>query len=421
MNSISVPKVYPGTPRIVGSGQWHRRVFRGGDVAGAVTVLIPAMLLAFAVTEVRVVEVAMYFVGLAVIVPCLPSFVTSVHRNTANLLLVLLFIALTFSTASAFYLEPSIEVWLRAKGLAATAVWASIYIVVFVAIRTPQEANRFIGWVARICLVISASVWAGALLHLVGVSFGEIIGQGESSFRAFGPLGDQVAFVVVLPALMSLVARRHLLFGFHSSAILLTGTRGALVCLVIGMVGHFLLSAKRGHRRPLWHLASIVTIIGLFWFTPVSAALKERFLSPTMRMEAIQAGIDVVRKSPVIGFGFNGLDANRNAVAEDWTMPLQAAPGLSRASNQYVQMAVDGGLVALLLLVLFVSFQIRNALRIMRWSGASPQLLGALLWLISIFVGNQASLWVLSDTSTGFFTFAIAGLAAKTSDLARRE
>jgi O-antigen ligase len=421
MNSIAATKVYTGAPRIVASGQWHRRVFRGGDVAGAITALIPAMLFANAVTGVGAVEVGMYFVGLFAVLPCLPSFITSVHRSAASLLLVLLFLALTWSTASAFYVQPSVEVWLRAKALAATAVWASIYIVVFVAIRTPNEANLLIRWVDGICLAISASVWAGALLHLAGVSFGEIIGQAESTFRAFGPLGDQVGFVVVLPALMSLVAGRPFLFGFHSSAIVLTGTRGALVCLMIGVCAHLLLVARRRRGRHLRQLMSILAIGALLWFTPVSAALKQRFLSPSMRAESIQAGINVVAKSPLVGFGFNGLDANRAAVAEDWTMSVQAANGLSRASNQYVQTAVDGGVVALLLLVLFVGCGIRNSLRVMRWSGASPQLVGSMLWLISIFVGNQASLWVLSDTSTGFFTFAIAGLAAKTSDLARRE
>src|SRR5258705_13839354 len=98
MNSIAATKVYTGAPRIVASGQWHRRVFRAGDVAGAITALIPAMLFANAVTGVGAVEVGMYFVGLFAVLPCLPSFITSAHPRAASLLFVLLFLSLTWST-----------------------------------------------------------------------------------------------------------------------------------------------------------------------------------------------------------------------------------------------------------------------------------------------------------------------------------
>jgi O-antigen ligase len=417
MNTVPLTSTYLGAPRTVVSGQWHRRVFRSGDLASAIAVLIPVMLFASALTGVRAVEIAMYVVALVAALPCLPSFAAALQRSATGLLLVLLFAALSLSIAAAFYIAPSTEVWLGAKGLAGTAVWVSIYIVIFVGIRTAEDANRLVKWLDGLCLGISASIWAGALLHLVGVNFGEVIDQGET-FRAFGPLGDQVSFVVVLPALTSLVARRPFRCAFHLSAVLLTGTRGALLCLLVGVAGHFLLrgTQNKGHR---WQMAAAVTVASLvLWFTPVSAALKDRFLSPSMRWQAITVGIDVVRTSPVIGVGFNGLDLHRSAEVEDWTMPLQAAYGFSRATNQYVQTAVDGGVVALVLLIFFVSFTIRNAIRVMRWPAATPELFASQLWLIAILIGNQ-SLWILSNTACGFFTFAIAGLAARASDLSR--
>jgi O-antigen ligase len=102
-------------------------------------------------------------------------------------------------------------------------------------------------------------------------------------------------------------------------------------------------------------------------------------------------------------------------------MPVQAANGLSRATNQYIQTAVDGGLIALSALLLFVALGIRNAYRVIRSPAASAELVGAQLWLISVFLGNQASLWVLSYTACGFFAFAVAGLGAKAGDLSQRE
>jgi hypothetical protein len=377
------------------------------------------LMLVNAITGNQGFETARYLLGLAVVLPCLTTFTSSLQRSATGLSLVLLFLALSMSMLAAFYIQPSMVVWLQAKGLAGTAVWASIYIVVFVLVRRTEDANRVARWIDGVCLMLSASVWAGALLHLAGIPFGEVIDAG-TTFRAFGPLGDQVGFVVVLPALTSLVARRPLRFGFHLSAVLLTGTRGALLCLLVGVIGLFVLrvGTSRGRR---WQLAAVVVVGILLWFMPMSAALKERFLQPSMRRQAFETGIEVVRKSPVIGVGFNGLDSNRSAVVEDWTIPVQAANGLSRASNQYIQTAVDGGLVALSALLLFVALGIRNARRVIRWPAASPELLGSQLWLISVFLGNQASLWLLPETACGFFVFAVAGLAAKAGDLSQSE
>jgi hypothetical protein len=385
--------------------------------------LTPALLVANALTGAKSLQVAIYVVGLAAFVACAGPFLASLRRNSAGILLVLLFGVLTASMAAALLAEPSAGLWLAAKGLAATAVWASIYFVVFLAIRTPACLIRLVKWIHPVCFALSVSVCIGALCHLLGWNFGEIIEQRDGPFRAFGPLGDQVAFVVVLPALISLVAGRPLLFGLHLSALLLTGTRGAMVCLAVGILVHLLRATRRPSRHG-WRLRSTVAtaLVGaVLWLSPVSATLRDRFSSPTMRTAAFEAGIDVVREHPLLGVGFNGLDANRSAVAEDWTTPLQAANGLSRASNQYIQTAVDGGVGALLLLLLFVGVSIRNALRVMQWREVTPEVLGTQLWLISMFVGNQGSLWLLSNTVSGFFTFAIAGLAASASVLSRSD
>ena len=77
--------------------------------------------------------------------------------------------------------------------------------------------------------------------------------------------------------------------------------------------------------------------------------------------------------------------------------------------------------VQLVCLVLFVFFTGRNALRVIRWRSATPQLVGLQLWLISVLAGNQGSLWILSNTASGFIIFAVAGLAAKASTLATEQ
>jgi O-antigen ligase len=141
----------------------------------------------------------------------------------------------------------------------------------------------------------------------------------------------------------------------------------------------------------------------------------------SLRLVAIQAGIEVVRDNPLLGVGFNQFGDVRQARAEDWVFSQAAENGLSRAANQFVQTATDGGLGALLVLLLFVVSCGRNALRAASWRQATPSLVASQLWLIGVLVGNQGALWVLGNTTVGFFVFAIAGLAAAASQLARRE
>jgi O-antigen ligase len=129
-------------------------------------------------------------------------------------------------------------------------------------------------------------------------------------------------------------------------------------------------------------------------------------------------GITAVQESPLLGTGFNGFANSRPAVVEDWLMTPQAENGLSRTQNQYIQTAADGGVVALACLLLFVLCTGRNAFRVISWRSATPQLVGLQLWLISVLAGNQGSVWILSNTGSGFIIFAVAGLAARASTLA---
>ena len=283
---------------------------------------------------------------------------------------------------------------------------------------------RLTRWIGSVCLIISASVYLSALLHIGGLHFGEVLEFRDGAFRAFGPLGDNVSFLLVLPALMSLVASRPLTFGIHLGALLLTATRGAMLCLLVGVVGYLLIVAAGSHRptrkRILWSVA--VAAVGFaIWLSPVTDVLMGRLSNPSMRTMAIQMGITAFQESPLLGTGFDGFGNSRPAVVEDWLIPQEAGNALSRTANQYVQTATDGGVVALACLLLFVFLTCRNALRVIRWPGATLQMVALQLWLISVLVGNQGSLWFLSSTASGFFVFALAGLTARASVLAAEQ
>ena len=393
-------------------------------MAGGLMFVTTVLLGAYFVTGAPALQLGMYAICVAAVLPHVGPFVASLRQNPANLLLVLLFIALAMSTFAALARVPSNVVTLEAKALAATAVWASIYIVTFCSLRTSGDVHRLTSWISSTCLIITASVYLSGLLHVMGIQFGEVLEFSNGTFRAFGPLGDNVSFLLVLPVLMSLVASRPLMFGIHLGALLLTATRGAVLCVVVGVIVYALLVASGGiqatRRRLLWGVAAAVVGLGV-WLSPVSDVLMGRLSDPSLRLTAMQMGISAIQENPVLGSGFNGFGNSRPAVAEDWFTPLQAENGLSRTMNQYIQTTADGGVVALTCLLLFVLSTGRNALRVIRWRNATSSLVGVHLWLIAVLIGNQGSLWFLSNTGSGFFIFAVAGLAAKASVLAAEQ
>ena len=399
----------------VGQSRWHRRVVKSADLVGLLMVVMPILLGAYLTTEAPVLELAMYGLCGLVALPFVGPFISSTARNSANLLLLLLFGALTVSTVIVLVSGGSPNAWLALKGLVATVAWASVYVVAYSAVRTQEGVLRLVKWIFAVGVLITLTVYASRLFYV-----GEVIIDREGAIRAFGPLGDQVGFVVVLPALISLVSGRFLLFGVHLGALFLTSTRGAIACLALGVVVYFMLilsGSVSSARRRLASAAAAVLIAVVIWVTPISAVLMGRLSSPTFRLQAIELGVEIVRQNPLVGVGFNGFDRSRPAVAEDWLTPAITANGLSRASNQYVQTATDGGLPALLLLLLFSAIVIRNALSVMRAHGSTAELFGCQLWLISMLIGNQTSLWLLSSTASGFFIFAVAGVTARSRDI----
>ena len=419
MSAVTATALPRNLPRAQARARSHH-VIGTADIAGSLIFVTPMLLGASLAIDVPALQVGMYGVCLVAVLPHIGPFADSLRRQPANLLLVLLFTALAMSTFAAFARVGSSEAMLQAKALAATAVWASIYLVVFSSVKTAGDVRRLIQWISVASLLITASVYLAALAHAVGLSFGEVLEFRSGDIRVFGPLGDQVGFLLVLPVLMSLVGSRPIMFGIHLGALLLTATRGAVLCLVVGVLAYVLMvasgSIRPTRKRMLWSIAA-VACGGVVWLSPVSAVLTGRLSDPSLRPMAMQMGISAVQENPLFGIGFNGFANSRPAVAEDWLIPEQAENGLSRATNQYIQTATDGGVVALACLLLFVLCTGRNALRVIRWRSATPQLVALQLWLISVLLGNQGSLWFLSNTGSGFFIFAVSGLAARASAL----
>jgi O-antigen ligase len=395
---------------------WHRQTVNAADAVGALILLVPVCLAAYLLTRATPLLAVIYGACGAAALPLVGPFFGSMRLSPANVFFAALFSVLALTTVDASLTSGD---WANAKSLAATFVWSSVYIVLFSAVRSREGLLRLTRWFEAICVLITLSVYAAAIF-----GFGEVLVSRTGTMRAFGPLGDQVGFVLVLPALMGLASGRPLWFVFHVGALLLTATRGATACLIVGVLCYLaiVVSGKApAIRSRVAAVLGTVAVAAALFFTPVASALVERLWSNNFRALSMEAGLQVLQEHPLTGVGFNGFEQHRAAVAEDWLVPMHAENGLSRVSSQYLQTATDGGVPALAMLVMFALFTIGNAWTVIRWRGATPALVGIQLWVIAMLVGNQSSLWLLSNTASGFFMFAAAGLAANAALSARRD
>jgi len=426
MNAIAVRIQDAGGGVVERRSLWHRRVVDPADLAGLLLCVVPLLLGTFFVTGIRAAETAIYAICTLAVLPHLAPFIASMRRHGANRALLATFLALGVAMLAAAQ-QGAPNAALQSKALAATAVWASIYIITFSMARSAPSVLRFAAWM-RICgAAMSASVYLCVVLHFAGVPFGEFMQFRDGSFRAFGPLGDQVSFIVILPALVALAEARPAAFAIHFGALLLTATRGALLALVAGVIAYLVMIAVRRARGrgAAWGLVSIGVAV-LIMASPAATNLRDRITtSPTdqdysFRWTAITTGLKLVAEHPLLGVGFNGFGDRRRAVAEDWLATAASENGLARTANQYVQTATDGGLLAVFALLLFVGLTLRNAWRAIGWREASAALVGTQLWLVGVLIGNQGAPWLLSDAASGFFIFAAAAIAARAAAFGRR-
>lgn len=427
MNAITVRALDARVTSVDRRSLWHRRVVEPADLAGVLVAAVPLLLGVYLAAGLRQAETVVYALCVVAALPHVGPFIGSMRRHPATTALIGVFVALTVATAAAS-LQDASNVVLQAKGLAATAVWASVYAVAFSTVRTGSSLLRLTRWIRFTCIAISASVYLCAILHVVGIPFGEFLEFRDGSFRAFGPLGDQVSFVLVLPALIALAESRPAAFGIHFGSLLLTATRGAFLSLLVGVVAYLILlgSRKVRVRSALWALAPVAVAM-LIMISPAASTITERITSsPTdqsysFRWTAVMSGLSVVADHPLLGVGFNGFADRRRAIAEDWLATTASENGLSRASNQFVQTTTDGGVFAGLALILFCALTVRNAWRAIGWRDATPEFVGVQLWVIAFLIGNQGALWLLSDAVSGFFVFAVAAMATRGAALARSD
>lgn len=338
------------------------------------------------------------------------------------------FFLLLFSTTLAASL-PAVSVAGQLLSVLSCYIWCSVFLSAQVLLRSMTDVHAVLRWLRVVGAATAISVWASyALAANFETTFGEVV-NAFGEFRAFGPFGDQVGFILVLFLVWAFARGAWLQLAVHAVAILMTGTRGAIFAGLVGIAWVTSVQFRqKGSLRQLLAVAGMVIGSAFSWQIAQDPGFRFRsesiWLTAQDRLDAVALGAQVFLENPLGGVGFGGF---REAVRTTGTVGrFSEGDDLERATftttNQYVQTATDGGVFALAGLVAFGFVIVYNCRR--AWHSAPEpgrtDLVAVEGYLVAILLGNQTAVWLLPNSSTAYFVLLSAALAARTRSLQRK-
>lgn len=321
-------------------------------------------------------------------------------------------------------------------GLVTCFIWTSVAVSLASNIRTAADLRRAVRAFDVLGVLMVGSVLFGALASkALGIEFGETVTL-YGLFRVFGPLGDQVAFAIV-PVTVGAVLRGRLVLSVACvAALLLTGTRGALVALAIAALWALVTARQwypylpRRERRRVRLMAAAVAVgwcFVMFGMSGVVGAFLNQQINNTSRSSyAVRngpfiLGVEVASVNPVLGVGYLGF--RTHALTRASSARFNFGSDVERATyttqNQLVQTATDAGIPGVLALVWFVVSTLRCFAETRRAVAPASRLRIVALeaGFVGLAVGNQSAVWVLPTAAAGYVVFILSALAWRSREI----
>jgi len=302
---------------------------------------------------------------------------------------------------------------------------ASIFFLIYYSESTVlglQEVDRLFRVIG---LAVSLSVYLSIFLFLMtGYHFGEVQ-DTRGIVRYFGPLGDQVGFIIALFCFRELLAGRTLFAVFHGAAIFATGTRGALLTLFIGLL---LVYAQR--RRvagqsssvPWGKVVTVVLVIVLI--AGFGSKILTRLIDPghlsqglTQRTLSMGLGVNVFLSNMLTGVGYSGFRFAALGYNPETLFPAFNLNVITNTSNQFIQVATDAGIAGLtaFLLLMKSCYDTLKGSAELATAEVRATLGGGCIWLVALLIGNQTAVWLIQGSIITYFFWILMALAAVNS------
>ena len=270
--------------------------------------------------------------------------------------------------------------------------------------------------------IIVGTVVSNIWLLQIGRPLGEVQVH-EGMVRYFGPLGDQVGFVLLYFVFKALMYQKLWEAICFVVGVVLTGTRGALGALLVGL-GIMLWQSSFVKQRIqlILVLLGICIVLGILLLFD-TGGMRSRLLNEELfkmginqRLFTISLAFRVFLDNPLLGVGFTGF----KYIALDYGAIEEAVEKLggfvpnyiATASNQFLQVATDGGVIGLGAFIWIIFVISRSLRRAMENAPINqrPIFAAGYLWLWSLVIGNQTAAWILPGSLISYLLWLLLGL-----------
>lgn len=390
-----------------------------GAVLGIIYLPVLAVLFAINVIPTSAAGGASVVIAVAVLALCLPKFMslpaTPPGQRNAPVLLTLVALGLVGAISCAYaHLvvrgAASMDMWLQYLMAASIAPLLPIYAAL---IRSRNMLHPIlIGWSVVALISISTVV-----LHLAGVLSGE--GYGG---RQFGILGDPVAWIISIFAVIYFERRNWILFAVCLGLLAATGSRAPAIMAALGIVlSATLRPSQSAGQVAMWIAGTGITTMGLLaapLFMPfVFQRLSQTNLLDNDRIPTILYALDRFWQSPIIGLGYN----SQAFYYYNQFGPRNGQYGIYiQQVDPWVQILTDFGLVGLAVFSVLAVFMLMACFRVARSTpvgipkGAPLEIYrttrALACWMIPFIIVNHSAAYILPLSLMGMIFFAGTGM-----------
>ena len=310
-------------------------------------------------------------------------------------------------------------------------LWPSLFLYFSQQKFSIASVNKLFRFIDFLGILIALNCLIPFLVFLLN---GSIIGEfivREGTIRSFGFLTDQVGFALVYFLIDKMYKRKIGYVLLYASAIVGTGTRGAILMgLLACLVTWFFMPGRNrfNHAGIKAAFVAVGLMVFIFFFSDGNIKFFDNFnlrsesesidKTSIQRIGAMKSGIDIFLNNPIFGIGYGNFSSSvlNNKKLLDLFDPIQNdveynTRGFANAQNQFIDIAANGGVICLLAAFFFIYYCIERARYLIRASTLTDNFKILLIFLVCMLLFNQAAIYLFNFGICSFLLMILLGIA----------
>lgn len=306
-------------------------------------------------------------------------------------------------------------------------IWPSLFLY-FSQLRLRNDDLRKIFRVLRILGIFMAiNCIAPLVIYFIsGISIGEFFTVG-GKIRSFGFLTDQIGFGLIYFLTYYVYKNKIFYIVLYSVAILVTGTRGAIIAGGMAFLASWYYRNKDNsipmHRKNFIFFMGMILAFLILYYGPFNVfdTINFRFDAESMentseqRFNGMNAGINLFLSNPLFGVGYGNFATNvlqNPKLFQLFDFDRMMALTLANAQNQFIDIAANGGIICLFAIAAFLYHNIKRIRSQIENNILKSEFRVILIFLVSMLLFNQTALYLLNSGICSLLLMTLLGVSS---------